>query len=317
MNKKFLTNNISRFNDRVRTYGSSKYIYCWSSFIYNAVRFGSSPDDYFRYEFYKKNNAERKTFITYRRSKRLIKELNKAEGIEQVLDKVAFNSFFSAYVQREWLDTRNCTFKDFENFIKNHISVIVKPISAGSGKGIWKYTYKQEDDLRQVFLKVKKSLVEELIEQHDHLVALNPSSVNTIRVFTVKKDNKINVIACSLRTGAGESIIDNLHAGGMSVSIDIEKGVVFTPAINAKLEKFQTHPSTGIEFMGFEVPHWKQVIEVVKKAASDVPSLRYLGWDVAVTKDGVELIEANHDPAHDLIQISDQIGKYELVKQYI
>ena len=56
---------------------------------------------------------------------------------------------------------------------------------------------------------------------------------------------------------------------------------------------YKTHPDTGVELEGFEVPCWQEAIEFVGKLAQVVPSNRYTGWDLALTKSGWVLIEAN------------------------
>ena len=55
-------------------------------------RFGCSPDDYFRYEFYRKSNFEKNKFITYRTSKRIIKKYNDPEkvGKRQIASTLTF-----------------------------------------------------------------------------------------------------------------------------------------------------------------------------------------------------------------------------------
>ncbi len=46
-----------------------------------------------------------------------------------------------------------------------------------------------------------------------------------------------------------------------------------------------------------------------------MPELGYVGWDIAVTPKGAELIEGNcHWPGGNIIQL-DKIGKYPLIKE--
>jgi hypothetical protein len=47
--------------------------------------------------------------------------------------------------------------------------------------------------------------------------------------------------------------------------------------------------------LGFVVPNYDIAVDAVKRAAKVVPDVRYIGWDVAITPEGCELIEANHD----------------------
>jgi len=44
--------------------------------------------------------------------------------------------------------------------------------------------------------------------------------------------------------------------------------------------------------------------------------LRYLGWDVAITENGCELIEANSSQGCNGMQL-DGVGKYPYLKQFI
>ena len=48
--------------------------------------------------------------------------------------------------------------------------------------------------------------------------------------------------------------------------------------------------------LGFQIPNWNKAIETVIKAAEKIPQCRFIGWDVAFTDKGVELIEGNHNP---------------------
>ena len=45
--------------------------------------------------------------------------------------------------------------------------------------------------------------------------------------------------------------------------------------------------------VGFQIPRWDEAKDFVRKAAQVVPSIRIIGWDVALSQDGWVLIEAN------------------------
>ncbi|MBJ6911663.1 hypothetical protein JG661_20565, partial [Vibrio cholerae] len=55
------------------------------------------------------------------------------------------------------------------------------------------------------------------------------------------------------------------------------------------------HPDTQICFSGLTIPYWNDIIDIVKKAALELPKLRSLGWDVALTENGPILLEVNRD----------------------
>lgn len=55
--------------------------------------------------------------------------------------------------------------------------------------------------------------------------------------------------------------------------------------------------------LGFKVSNWHIAIDSVIKAAEKLPQCRFIGWDVAITTKGIELIEGNHNPYHGTFEI--------------
>ena len=53
------------------------------------------------------------------------------------------------------------------------------------------------------------------------------------------------------------------------------------------------HPSSGKPFVGFEVPEWNKAISLCTEMAQCVPSVKFIGWDLAYTDNGWVLIEGN------------------------
>lgn len=126
------------------------------------------------------------------------------------------------------------------------------------------------------------------------MASLNPSSVNTIRVYSVVFESEVFITGATLRIGNGDKPIDNYSAGGLAAEVDIETGLVISPVVSQFGEKYGIHPNTGTPVIGFRIPGWETVKAFVKKAHSKIGELRYIGWDVVVCNDGeIKLIEAN------------------------
>ena len=51
---------------------------------------------------------------------------------------------------------------------------------------------------------------------------------------------------------------------------------------------------------------WREILDLLQEAARVVPSVRYVGWDVAVTPDGPLLVEGNQYPGHDIYGLPGQ-----------
>lgn len=278
--------------------------------------YGTNTEQYVTMEFYRKNHRERKRYITNRRQCRINKQLlaqTSEEERKTIADKYLFNKKYAKWVKRGFISTEDSGPEEIVDFIREHQSVLVKPVGRTQGLGIYKLVYDPETVEATVAELMKDSYVlEEFIRQHPEMERINPSSVNSLRMVTIlDKKGEAHIVNVELRGGGAGSVVDNYHSGGVCYPVDIQEGVVFLSGRgNVGSGGIMRHPSTGIMMMGFQIPHWDVVTQSLKEAAKLSENLRWLGWDVAVTEDGVELIEANY--GHDASEI-DNNPKYKLV----
>lgn len=306
INFEFLRNNIIRFNRNVHDHFNGRYIRAWCDEIYSLIRFGCSPDDYFRYEFYRKSKFERDKFITYRRSKSIIKRYNDPEKVEIFNNKVKFNMYFRDYIKRDWLEIDTATSDEIECFCNKYRTLIVKPVKGGQGQGIFLWNKENSTSGKDNLKDYRGYIAEEILIQHPVMATLNPTSVNTVRVLTFKGE----IIAAALRIGGSGAIVDNLHSNGICGHIDVKTGIIDIPCIDMKFNRYIYHPATNKKLVGFEIPLWDLLVAEVTRAAKCLPSVQYIGWDVAILENSIALIEGNHDPGHDVVQMIGQTGLY-------
>jgi hypothetical protein len=72
-------------------------------------------------------------------------------------------------------------------------------------------------------------------------------------------------------------------------------GVALYAAFDRHDAMHSVHPISGTSIVGFRVPRFAEVIELVSKAALELTDVPYVGWDVAITPDGPLIIEANYN----------------------
>jgi len=156
-------------------------------------------------------------------------------------------------------------------------------------------------------------LLEEAIVQHPKMNKLYPDSINTIRFITLVENKDVKLLGASLRMGNGK-YIDNAAGGGIFTSIDINTGKLDNIAFNSTGEKFDNHPITNQNIKGFQLPLWEDVIEMCKKAALEVPDVRCVGWDVAISEKGPLLIEGNDRWCRFVWQLPKEQGLYHMIK---
>lgn len=161
-------------------------------------------------------------------------------------------------------------------------------------------------------LQEKGCIVEDMICQNQQLADFNPTSVNTFRVVTLLcADGNLKVMAAVLRIGRKGKTADNFHHYGIAATIDVEKGIVNAPGIDREFKRYIVHPDSGKQIIGFKVPSWDRIVDLVTSAAKVIPEVRYVGWDVAVDQEGnTQLIEGNYGADPDVTQMPCRIGAW-------
>lgn len=304
-----ISKKISKEKNKMRLFIIIDMIYC-------GIVYGAAFHDYQEFEFYNLNRKQRKTYLTRGINNKIVNLYNNKEYWEIFNDKTKFNDLFKDFIKRDTINLNNCSLEEFKNFTKNKDKIIVKPNCGEGGKGISIIDLKDKNikNLYEELIENKTTLVEELIKQHEKLNKLYDKSVNSLRMFTFQHDNKAYFLQAILKIGNG-GIVDNFSSGGMYTFAD-ENGFIITPAIDRKDDIYEIHPVSKCNIVEFEVPFFKEAVELVKKASFKVPEVGYIGWDVAITDKGPIIIEGNCYPGVFQIKPSLSKEKIGILKKY-
>ncbi|MDO9590890.1 MAG: sugar-transfer associated ATP-grasp domain-containing protein, partial [Microcella sp.] len=237
--------------------------------LWAAVRHETAFQDYFDWDFHTLNRRERRTFMTHPKSNHLALKLNDAAHRRVFADKSLFNVRFAPYIGREWLDLRTCSDDELTRFLARHSRVIAKVADSLGGDGIEAYVSADIVDItvfRAERLARGQVLLEQFLTQHDDMARLNASSVNTLRIVTyLDESGAVHTLARVLKIGNGGDV-DNFSDGGMYTMLD-DRGVAHHAAFDGNGNVFSVHPLSGTSIVGFAVPHWAAVEEVVSALA--------------------------------------------------
>ena len=288
-------------------------------------KFGAGYKDYDLIEFYNMDDAHRATFVTRGVNNTIVRMLNDSEYYHCIDDKFEFYTNFSDYLHRGWLHFSACPKEDFIAFMADREQIMAKPSDKSCGQGVEKLKKADFDSLDAMYDYLKRAdidLVEDVVVQHPAMAAINPGSVNTIRVYTILADGEPHVIYACIRMGNSDRPVDNINAGGMYSVVDLETGKIAGPACDKNYHVYERHPRTGTLLTGYQIPLWDQVMNLCLKAATRIPQMGYVGWDVAITEDGPLFIEANNLPGHDAFpqmpsQAPDHIGFKPEFQKYL
>lgn len=274
----------------------------WCDFRYGAM----DSRDYYLFDFYSKSASERNKYFTKRRYFRLIKSFDFNLFSELMVKSNAYKKY-SDFIKRDWIVVdENTPRKTIESFINKYSEVLVKPNTGEQGGGIFKATKDNVDNIINNLSGDNSLLLEEIVVNCKEVKAINPSSLNTFRINTiVDKDGIVHVFSVILRVGVKGKAVDNWGGGGVGYYFDINSGVCIRPGMDKAHNLYIYHPYTNIKMLGFEIPHYGDMIDYVMKLASFDLRARYVGWDIAMTDNGFELIEMNFPAGHDMLQSFD------------
>lgn len=276
---------------------------------------GTNTEQFVTLEFYRKSQRERNLFVTNRRTVKIEKISMQGvsdKELNSIRNKFAFNEKYKKFIKRNYLCTKNRSEKEIISFIRQFGKVVAKPVAETQGRGVELIIYaKEKTEFWAKKLTSSEYIIEEYIHQHHSISEINPTSVNTIRLCTVLDENHTaHIIGAAIRCGGANSTVDNFHHGGVAYPIDVENGVICGKGkTNSDNKTYARHPSTGKLMIGLIIPHWNLVIDSVKEAAEMSDRIAYLGWDVAITEEGIEIVEANDGQGCTMWQL-DNIGKY-------
>ena len=201
--------------------------------------------------------------------------------------------------------------KALDDFVAKNCRFLIKPDSNACGRGISLIEGGNAAERKKQLFEIvggskQRFVVEELINQDNRMAVFHPGSVNTVRVFSVRFDDRTEIIHPFFRVGRGASFVDNAGAGGIICNIDKDTGCIYV-AGDERNHKFTVHPDTLVPIVGFTIPRWDELIETVTKLAGIIPEVRYVGWDLALTDEGWVMIEGN-DKGQFVFQIPSQTG---------
>lgn len=251
---------------------------------------------------------EKRRFFTLKKSNRLEKEVNNPEYIHLLENKAESLNLFKDLVSRNWLYAPKSSYSEFKEFVGKTPVFIAKPVGGICGRGIEKHFAAEtsEEELITLYdqFVANDMLLEECIKAHDDIY-LGTTALSTFRIYTmIDRKGEVHILKAKYRVGTGDAITDTAD-GCIAYPISIKYGVIEGPGINEVLNSNQYfyHPNCDKLVVGMRIPMWDQALEIVTKAAKMIPQIRYIGWDLAITNNGVEIIEGNHNPYHGTFEI--------------
>uniref|UniRef100_A0A832DIU0 Hexapeptide transferase n=1 Tax=Ignavibacterium album TaxID=591197 RepID=A0A832DIU0_9BACT len=292
--------------------------------FYSVFRYNISLLEYFQFRFFEKDHNERLKWAGTGFMYEYQLKMNPKDKRDILDDKRKFYKYYGKFIKHLSADVQNL--KDDDYLVKRILSnpsgkIVFKVYDGKCGRKILIKSVNDfdEESLIHFMINNEYDLVEEYIIQHPELLNLSPSAVNTIRIFTqLNKQNKVEILGCRLRISINKSV-DNMAAGNIAAPINEKTGIVIGPGVYSDITKPQEkiHPVTQKPIEGFKVPFWKETLQLATDAALLFKQNRSIGWDIAITEYGPDLIEGNHDWCKLLWQLPVNKGMKDVLIKYL
>lgn len=268
-------------------------------------RYGFGLTDYLNYKLYNKNSKERKQYVSTKTENKFYETVSPSAYKKRYTIKPDFLADFKDFTKRDFIVPKEDNYNEFLEFLDKHEVFMSKPYDGLGGADVKKEYSKDIENKEEYFNNAIKNRIflEELVKQHPDMNKLCEKSVNTMRIMTFNDHGKSRIIWMGLRVGNGINSIDNFHAKGMAVNIDINTGKLVGNAIDKDLNEYEEHPFTHVKFDGFQIPCFEEAKKMVLEASLRSDKILVVGWDVAISDRGPVIIEGNRRPGFDIVQV--------------
>lgn len=228
----------------------------------------------------------------------ILMDMYDTASTEVLNNKTLFDLKYKEFLGRKFWINKDSSLEEFREFIDGLDVVFCKPVNLCGGHGMRRYElHGTPEEMYEHFMNEPLMLVEEVIKQHPRINEIYPGCINSIRIMSALKDGKFECFGAWMKFGANGSQVDGRIEGGSFAGVDEKTGIIVTTAIDGKNNRFATHPNTGAKILGFQIPYWKEVLELTEKALRHVDGIDFVGWDVAITEHGPVIVEGNSRPA--------------------
>jgi len=147
-------------------------------------------------------------------------------------------------------------------------------------------------------------ILQEFLKQHEELNKINAETVNTLRIISTRWNEETNILAAMIRIGVNKGqIVDNAHAGGTFVAINISDGRLDKYGYFYNKPRTISHPVSGVVYDGYQIPYWQETIELIKNLHPIIFGFATIGWDIAITEEGPVIVEINRSYSLKGIQV--------------
>lgn len=255
---------------------------------------GTFYEEYDLYHFAEKSEEARREYLTDAVRDKLCRRVNSRAGERTVANKWKTYQRLKPFYRRKMLLLEDeASRQAIAALGEQERCLVAKPADNCGGRGVELLKGATREEWLRMLESRQGMLFEQKILQADALARWNPDSVNTIRINTFRKGQEVRFFTSFIRTGRKGVFVDNGAQGGIFASIDDTSGMIITDGYDEHANIFLFHPDSGTRYQGEQIPRWEELLTLARDMALAMDGMTYIGWDMALTDDGWEPVEAN------------------------
>lgn len=207
----------------------------------------------------------------------LFRYLPNGYGADTVVRYVRGN-FFDA--DGRWLSEKTA-----QELISAESEVVGKPCRSSGGNGVILSSNLTTDWIRES--GEESYVVQRKIRQDAFSASFNPSSINTVRMMTLRCpwNGEIEVCRAMMRMGVSGAVVDNMMKGGLCVCIG-DGGKMGRYAYDYDGQRFDEHPVSHLRFEDIRHPHYNAMLAAAKEIHGKIIDYNLLSFDFVPREDG-------------------------------
>lgn len=308
---------LERLRHEFNTFGGAysdgdDFIY---QYIYDHWMYGVDENEEYTFRFRNRTHAEKAGYITWDNRFQYYTVLNASRDLHILDNKYEAYLRLKKHYKREAILVSCREDLDlFRNFVKKHGRVIVKPVNLYLTIGLRWLNADEITDYSAVldeliesakeFAKIDSGslpkpsvIVEGLLDDGPAMPPFNPDMLSLIRCTTVLTQDGVKFFYPVFRTCSAvvkdEQGVDYEKTEVFICSVDADTGEITSGGYDYFGNVIEKHPISGQRFEGTKLPEWDRLLKMLREAALELPSLRYIGWDAAYSAKGWCIIEGN------------------------
>lgn len=288
---------INRSIRLIRKKSSKSRIILFFDMWWSYIRYGVTYDEYRIFEFYLIPGYKRDTYMSKCRHENLEKHLYDKKHLTILNSREKFYIKFKDLLNREFYNTKEMSFKEFEELALKKKELVCRSSSLKSETGTLSLNVKNFRSPAFLLDKAKKSglnIVEASIKQNKLFDSINPYNMNTVSVVTLLCGNKVDIISSYVKFGITEEdkydVNSVKHVTGI---VDIKTGTIKHKLVSGENEVYSEHPISKVKLVGLEIPLFDEIKKIASACALEFDESLEIEWNFVISNTKVYLINAN------------------------